>query len=110
MESYGNNITRQWMPVNKCRNIHTNMVTEPIQDGEPNMIDMPAMDDHESTNLIDTDLKAKVTPRPGGSSHSQGGNRPTSNSACERDGTKLVPVLTATAILVATSRIVIRLI
>lgn len=53
-----------------------------MQDGG-NMIDMPAMDDHESTNMIgtggggststDTDLKAKVAARPG-----VGSNRPTS--------------------------------
>ncbi|XP_065076570.1 MOXD1 homolog 2-like [Ochlerotatus camptorhynchus] len=110
MESYVNNITRHWMPAKKLNKIHTNMVTEPIQDGEPNMIDMPAMDDHESTNLIDTDLKAKVTPRPDGSTHSQGGNRPTSNSASGRGTAELGRTLLATAILVATSRIVIRLI
>uniref|UniRef100_A0A182YT38 Uncharacterized protein n=1 Tax=Anopheles stephensi TaxID=30069 RepID=A0A182YT38_ANOST len=34
------------------------MVTET---GAPNMIDMPAMDDHESTNMIDADLKAKMS-------------------------------------------------
>ncbi|XP_055620959.1 MOXD1 homolog 2-like [Toxorhynchites rutilus septentrionalis] len=72
MESYGSNITRYWKPTNKCRNIHTNMVTEPMQDG---MIDMPAMDDHESTNLVDTELKAKMA-RPNANSH--GGGRPTS--------------------------------
>ncbi|XP_039432205.1 MOXD1 homolog 2-like [Culex pipiens pallens] len=82
MESFGSNITRHWRPANRCRNIHTNMVTEPMQDGG-NMIDMPAMDDHESTNMIgtggggststDTDLKAKVAARPG-----VGSNRPTS--------------------------------
>uniref|UniRef100_A0A182PN26 Uncharacterized protein n=1 Tax=Anopheles epiroticus TaxID=199890 RepID=A0A182PN26_9DIPT len=56
-ESYGSNITRHWKPVDKCRNIHTNLVT----DAGPNMIDMPAMDDHESTNIIDIDLKAKMS-------------------------------------------------
>uniref|UniRef100_A0A182KCG1 Uncharacterized protein n=1 Tax=Anopheles christyi TaxID=43041 RepID=A0A182KCG1_9DIPT len=56
-ESYGSNITRHWKPVDKCRNIHTNLVT----DAGPNMIDMPAMDDHESTNMIDIDLKAKMS-------------------------------------------------
>uniref|UniRef100_A0A182WX59 Uncharacterized protein n=1 Tax=Anopheles quadriannulatus TaxID=34691 RepID=A0A182WX59_ANOQN len=56
-ESYGSNVTRHWKPVDKCRNIHTNLVT----DAGPNMIDMPAMDDHESTNMIDIDLKAKMS-------------------------------------------------
>uniref|UniRef100_A0A182WEN0 Uncharacterized protein n=1 Tax=Anopheles minimus TaxID=112268 RepID=A0A182WEN0_9DIPT len=56
-ESYSSNITRYWKPVDKCRNIHTNLVTET----GPNMIDMPAMDDHESTNMIDIDLKAKMS-------------------------------------------------
>uniref|UniRef100_A0A182SW50 Uncharacterized protein n=1 Tax=Anopheles maculatus TaxID=74869 RepID=A0A182SW50_9DIPT len=57
-ESFSSNITRHWKPVDKCRNIHTNLVTET---GAPNMIDMPAMDDHESTNMIDADLKAKMS-------------------------------------------------
>ncbi|XP_049295194.1 MOXD1 homolog 2-like [Anopheles funestus] len=56
-ESFSSNITRSWKPVDKCRNIHTNLVTET----GPNMIDMPAMDDHESTNMIDIDLKAKMS-------------------------------------------------
>uniref|UniRef100_A0A182MXM7 Uncharacterized protein n=1 Tax=Anopheles dirus TaxID=7168 RepID=A0A182MXM7_9DIPT len=56
-ESYGSNITRAWKPVDKCRSVHTNLVTET----GPNMIDMPAMDDHESTNMIDVDLKAKMS-------------------------------------------------
>ncbi|XP_049539223.1 MOXD1 homolog 2-like [Anopheles darlingi] len=56
-EAYGSNITRSWKPLDKCRNVHTNLVTET----GPNMIDMPAMDDHESTNMIDVDLKAKMS-------------------------------------------------
>ncbi|XP_053661476.1 MOXD1 homolog 2-like [Anopheles marshallii] len=56
-ESFSSNITRSWKPMDKCRNIHTNLVTET----GPNMIDMPAMDDHESTNMIDIDLKAKMS-------------------------------------------------
>ncbi|XP_052873204.1 MOXD1 homolog 2-like [Anopheles cruzii] len=56
-EAFGSNITRAWKPLDKCRNVHTNLVT----DAGPNMIDMPAMDDHESTNMIDVDLKAKMS-------------------------------------------------
>ncbi|KFB49443.1 AGAP011618-PA-like protein [Anopheles sinensis] len=52
-EAYGSNITQSWKPVDTCRAVHTNLVTE--------MIDMPAMDDHESTNMIDVDLKAKMS-------------------------------------------------
>ncbi|EAT41676.1 AAEL006695-PA [Aedes aegypti] len=112
MESYVSNITRHWKPMDTCRNIHTNMISEPVQDGsEPNMIDMPAMDDHESTNLIDTELKAKVTPRPGGSTNSQGGNRPTSgrSSGSSEHGSVLRTIM-ASAMLAATSSIVNRLI
>ncbi|XP_021710974.1 MOXD1 homolog 2 [Aedes aegypti] len=112
MESYVSNITRHWEPVDTCRNIHTNMISEPVQDGsEPNMIDMPAMDDHESTNLIDTELKAKVTPRPGGSTYSQGGNRPTSGrSSGSSEHGSVLRIVMATAMLAATSSIVNRLI
>nr|XP_029730306.1 MOXD1 homolog 2-like [Aedes albopictus] len=114
MESYVTNITRHWKPMNLCRNIQTNMISEPVHDGsEPNMIDMPAMDDHESTNLIDTELKAKVTPRPGGSTYSQGGNRPTSGRSSGVSGRQemaALRTLLATAILAATSTVVIRLI
>uniref|UniRef100_A0AAG5DFT0 DOMON domain-containing protein n=1 Tax=Anopheles atroparvus TaxID=41427 RepID=A0AAG5DFT0_ANOAO len=52
-EAYGSNITASWKPVDTCRTVRTNLVTE--------MIDMPAMDDHESTNMIDVDLKAKMS-------------------------------------------------
>ncbi|XP_053685794.1 MOXD1 homolog 2-like [Sabethes cyaneus] len=114
LESYGSNITRYWKPVNKCRNIHTNMVTEPMQDSDgsqPNMIDMPAMDDHESTNMIDVDLRAKVA-RPNSNANNQGGGRPTSTGG-HSDGCRQLPRyenVFATLALLATSRIVIGLI
>ncbi|XP_055593234.1 MOXD1 homolog 2-like [Uranotaenia lowii] len=112
MEAHGRNITRYWKQWNKCRNIHTNMVTEPGHGdgpedggGVPNMIDMPAMDDHESTNMIQTtDLKAKVT-RPNANANNQGGSRPTSgrNGANRKQGTAQSTLLSTVVLLTVSS-------
>ncbi|XP_058465517.1 MOXD1 homolog 2-like [Malaya genurostris] len=112
MESYGSNITHYWKPTNKCRNIHTNMVTEPMQDGsQPNMIDLPAMDDHESTNMVDADLRAKVA-RPNRNASNQGGGRPTSSVGHSQSNHNIPPegIVLVTLVLVAISRLVIGLI